>query len=656
MQSKRKKERPNTDDWLETIAQAVEMEPGAIRERLERYQILPSPTAGTPHRLLLRRIEFSGRRFGVESEGPFSFEWNNLEEGVWGVASDKNLRGKSSILEIVQWLLRGKKSSNFQEDVWTWIASATLGFELDGKLHEVELSLNDGLTGVLTRKEVGKSIELCKFASDEEFEAAMSEFFLEHLGLSRVQNWQSEQRSGGLGRVVTHGWPALAGALFIGTDYSSLLGNYGTNTGIPVRLLQMYLGLPWSSTMSSAQSALKMVESERETRRKRTAERELLKKNRIATLETELVSLSSKLERTESDEEVRRRADLKSTELAESRLHYLDLQQKLRRASGALDDAIAAHAEDRRELQEVMDGEAARSVFRAIEPTCCPRCDAPIRDDRRKTKDDEGSCYVCDAPVSGNEVDTDKRTEVERRLAVTKSLVSKSEQVKGDIEDELENAQEQYARIEADLRHIASSLSRFGARFRLEKEVAVLKARIEEASHEPEPIQDGPDDIPLLKATLDETEKRFKAAQVQVLEKISAGVLEFARKFGMTNLSKVELKGNLNLFLEKGGVRTSYSKVTEGEKLRLKVATVLAMIRVGETEGLGRHPGLLLLDSPGSEELAPEDMEELLSGIQLVSAEFRHLQLFVAARATPAIVNGIPSQKLRYARGDEALW
>jgi hypothetical protein len=42
--------------------------------------------------------------------------------------SDKNLRGKSSILEVVHWLLRGRPTSNLQDDVRRWIHKASVRF------------------------------------------------------------------------------------------------------------------------------------------------------------------------------------------------------------------------------------------------------------------------------------------------------------------------------------------------------------------------------------------------------------------------------------------------------------------------------------------------------------------------------------------------
>lgn len=55
-----------------------------------------------------------------------------------------------------------------------------------------------------------------------------------------------------------------------------------------------------------------------------------------------------------------------------------------------------------------------------------------------------------------------------------------------------------------------------------------------------------------------------------------------------------------------------YSACTPGEKLCLRIALVIALLRVAEAHGVGRHPGLLLVDSIGAEETEADDLAELM--------------------------------------------
>ena len=106
----------------------------------------------------------------------------------------------------------------------------------------------------------------------------------------------------------------------------------------------------------------------------------------------------------------------------------------------------------------------------------------------------------------------------------------------------------------------------------------------------------------------------------------------------MHTLTDATLKANANLSLVKGGMDTSYSKVTEGEKLRLKVATILAMLEIGEQKGVGRHPGLLMIDSPGAQEVFQDDLDALVSALQAVAKDIPHCQIFVSGRSSGGVL------------------
>ena len=187
--------------------------------------------------------------------------------------------------------------------------------------------------------------------------------------------------------------------------------------------------------------------------------------------------------------------------------------------------------------------------------------------------------------------------------------------------------------------------------------VAALEGRLEEASISPvAQADDRSDELKILSAVVAETEARVKAVRDGLLTDVSARLVEYAKAFGMENLSDASLKGNAALSLVKGGVPTSYSKVTEGEKLRLKVAAVLAMIEIAEARGIGRHPGLLMIDSPAAQEVSPVDVDHLVSGLQTVSAKLPHFQVFVAGISSKAITDHIPEANRREVAGNAFLW
>jgi hypothetical protein len=160
----------------------------------------------------------------------------------------------------------------------------------------------------------------------------------------------------------------------------------------------------------------------------------------------------------------------------------------------------------------------------------------------------------------------------------------------------------------------------------------------------------------VLSAILAETDSRVRAVRNDLLKDVSTRIVHYAQRFGMHTLTGATLKANAVLSLVKGGTNTFYSKVTEGEKLRLKVATILAMLEIGEQKGVGRHPGLLMIDSPAAQEVSQSDLEALVSGLQSVAKDIPHCQIFVAGRSSEAITDHVPSANRREAVDGGFLW
>lgn len=96
---------------------------------------------------------------------------------------------------------------------------------------------------------------LAKFASYREFEAVMADFFMHALGMDTITSWRDSSDPDESGQAISHGWVAFSGAMFIGTNYEVLLGDMPVAAGLNARLTQMYLGVPWVSTLAAAKSA-----------------------------------------------------------------------------------------------------------------------------------------------------------------------------------------------------------------------------------------------------------------------------------------------------------------------------------------------------------------------------------------------------------------
>jgi hypothetical protein len=645
-------------EWLDAIASRAKVDTSRVESVLTARHIVPTPVLPAPRRMKLLSIAFGGTKQGVEEDGLYTFEWPDLNEGLWGMMTDRNLRGKSSIIEVVRWLMRGKPSPNLQDDVKSWIHNACLRFDLDGLEHVVQLDCQSGASGMLSRRSsaTANPTVLASFNSDKQFEMVMSDFFLRAFSMEGFATWRESDSEDKTGHAVVHGWPALSGAMFIGTNYDVVLGDLPATTGTQARLMQMYLGVPWVSTLATAAAALKLVESGNALEARRRNQGTRAKHARFKEIEATLAEKREALNSQPSDEAIQAELSVLSSRYSETKRRERAMQERFDRETLAEQQASAAYLQDRRDLQAHQDSMAAGSVFRLLDPSCCPRCDHEIDQARKKKEATSHSCSVCGENISSSKDADVLRKELEASVKASKAAFDKAQKNRILADESLQALQTDLENIQTKSEALTLQLGSFDVRKLLANEIAVLEGRLEEAGFDPGSDDVTDDEAAVLKAIVSETETRSKAVRDEFLGEVSASLLHFAQRFGMHSLSKAQLRGNANLILTKGGAETSFSKVTKGERLRLKVATVLAMIQVGERRGVGRHPGLIMIDSPAAQEIAPEDLRELLSGLKDIRDKLPHLQIFVAGVTSKAMIDHVPEGHRREATNGGYLW
>ena len=207
----------------------------------------------------------------------------------------------------------------------------------------------------------------------------------------------------------------------------------------------------------------------------------------------------------------------------------------------------------------------------------------------------------------------------------------------------------------------ASHLAPVQHRRELETRVAALEAVVAEMGSlagetaEPTSPDPGPEgQIEILSAATKEAKKRVKDGSAQVVAQINQATLDLARRFGLENLQTIQLDLAARLKLTKGGVIDWFSRQTPGEKLRLRIAVIIALLRVAHENSIGRHPGLLLIDAIGAEETEPGDLAAFMRELGGVATEMG-IEIIVAS-ARPEILDHVPEDHRVSAMGEEYLW
>jgi hypothetical protein len=192
----------------------------------------------------------------------------------------------------------------------------------------------------------------------------------------------------------------------------------------------------------------------------------------------------------------------------------------------------------------------------------------------------------------------------------------------------------------------------------LETAIARLEGRLAQA--EEPPAAPERDDLEtrtrVVSAARAEAEGRRSEASQALIDSLGQEVADLGRRFGIPNLESARPRLNASLALTIGGAPSNFSSRAPGERLRLRLATVIALLRVGERLGVGRHPGLLLIDSPGGEEMVEGDVAAILGELETVCHELPTLQIVCATARAAQVRNALPEDRIIRGRDYGEVW
>lgn len=638
---------------------------------------------GVPVRLRVRRLQVTGMKTfrdpsaasagdaesAVMVTAPIDLDWSPTD-GVNGVGSEVNLRGKSSVLHFATWALTGR--THLQADVLAWVTTVRTEFTIDGVPIYVEISMSDGEPHGTVEQGIpsGRTV-LGRFAGHSEFESLMGSLMLERLRLDVISVFAN-------GVETEHAWPTYAGALTVHADkLDPIVGNVQE---LKTRILQMFVGTGWAAVGAQVANALNARTFERKQEREKVASSASAPK--LAEAEHRVRQAKLALDAFDPSE-----PDVDAVfALASTATHRAQEENDLALQLMSMKNAAAEvqgelRAEELR-AQAAAEDAVAERLFNGMAPTACPRCARKVTAERYAAEATEHECSVCSADLEieliaedhaqvavkgdrdtaegvGMEGDPEDEEDAVDPLTALRQAV---DDVNGVIDELTARHQEARARRLAAVAEVQTgraSLESARARLQAELEFARAEAAFDAMQQS---VAERPPPGPLLDeeyevlSSADRLVKAWvKTDQDPLLENVSFSIAELARRFGAGNITSISLKGNGNMDVFKGGARSGYSGLTNGEKLRVKLATAIALIKLGHDQGVGRHPGLLFVDSPAAEEVPEADLRIMLEAMTAV-AEDTDLQIFVATTHGPMLSTVLPPPSLLVATGNDFVW
>jgi hypothetical protein len=611
---------------------------------------------------------------------PFEFQWEP-QIGVNGIGSNKNLRGKSSVLNVLMWALTGR-NAHFQPDILSWIEYVEVDWAVGSERLRVSFSATDGAPSGLVQRvdDVPDGLrvtQVAQFHNADQFEGVMGNLMMTRLRLEAIPVWTDD-------KPVRHSWPAYSSAFTVRSNVLDPI--VGNETTIGIRMMQMFVGTDWAPAAAAITTARRRLDNERiEAGRRADAARQAVRESReLAELALKEVQAKIAALPTGSPD-VSRVLDATARASALSReLHVLET--RLWGQAGGIDTVRQQLRIEKARLHTQWEDALATKFFQRMQPTVCPRCASTITHERKAAETDKHECSVCTSGLNLDALNAEVVVSASVSDDVTASLISTAKQQQSDEAEDgdpaptetvealevalaaAENAADglrQQIAIRATERDAAVAaaeagealLAAAGERRQLDLDLARAEGAVSALTLSEEPVADPVN--PSVAAVLEAAEKVIKNwvkdDQTPLLQSISATIERLAINFGADTLSGVKLNGGAKMDLVKGDTKVTYGKLTDGEKLRVKIATAIALIHHGYVQGVGRHPGLLVLDSPAAEEMPEEDLATMVDALNDVARE-AEMQIFVATRNAQPLIDLLPESNRLVAEGEGYVW
>lgn len=341
-----------------------------------------------------------------------------------------------------------------------------------------------------------------------------------------------------------------------------------------------------------------------------------------------------------------------------------------------LEEEIANFEHDQRKINDEINRltkqennvqlyKATESFFSNLEIKVCPHCEIEINESKRENERAKHTCCLCgetpthkkveeselDAKLANIKEEKDghskKLLELQKSIALQKDNAKKLKMFVAELHSKLiegpsvERDNQRLNEIETQIDTIHKEREKqkglFEKKDELLKEEAILKFQLQEI--EKEKSSDSSTEITnlilkkdILEFALDSLERKRILLNKDIIDKLEKLVLKEIHAFGLSSIDKLDINDKYELVFTQNEVSVNFTNLTEGEKLRVKLAFYLSLIQLDIEHNLGRHPRFLIFDSPGTEEMIQEHLHGLSDILKSVNQRFKNnLQIFIGS-------------------------
>lgn len=632
-----------------------------VRQALAGLEDHLAWTPGPRTQLTLRRLHFDG-----EKKGDFRFF-----PGV-NVVRAGNDKGKSSLLKLIHFCLTGR--NELKKDVDSWVDDVELYFELSGTPHAILVRKSRRPSGRLVRckneapedPERGEVVE--SWSSGKDMQRKLESFFNRALGLRPLLGTQKDSRKGSDALLDSPtSYRAYVRGLYITQDmgYVDLITDGVPYGNLFMKIVGMLLGMRGIDAYFAVEARRAHVENRlaKEERYHRRVEQSLgqrLGLRDLATLDEEI----HKLERYIDEMKVERTAQLVRATSNDLDRRLTDLTDRLVSLDGARRQTAQTLRETELDLEAAeseaaeLDSElAALDLLGAVVPNRHPVFDIELTDEQKTLVE----ARLKDDVASLRDLAEARLAEAQRSLAARKRRVESLGTELQELEFNADQVQQQKRHLQSQLQSAHQSTTGMDREIELEtRYLGRLEAERDSAARLVSDDSSGTEIKSLLttQKILDAVLRHLRTTDAAVNERrkqdFARRVQDFCTTIGFPGLEEIRLDAQLRPRISQNGKVYTFDELSPGEKVRFVLAFYLALaITTAEDLENGAHPGLLLIDSPGKEEMVEGDFEAVVKLLSQIEDRHAHSIQVLVATSLPAIRGATQISKQYFVADDD---
>jgi DNA repair exonuclease SbcCD ATPase subunit len=590
--------------------------------------------------------------------------------GVNVIYADNN-KGKSSVFKMIKFALTGDKSS-IKKDVLSWLHEIFLEFTIGTVTYTIYINLTGArVKSVLYRitlDELTKNIEenneinpiyiLFTANNGKEFMSLMQEFFFNQFSYYSLKWTSGSKETINLIENQTS-WKTYYKSIYLESkDYNVLFlsNDYGSQER---KILEMILGLKYTY-------AINVLSQKRDY-----LKNHLLKTKYLGDVAQESVDKERRvLELEEINRRIReiqankKEAFNKSIDIEK----YNSLTRELLDVESSINELLSQKNElnkqilnIRRNINRLEEEIEFGMFFSNLEVKICPRCENLITNKRKEIEKEHRKCMLCESEL--NEGNEEHQAQLKHKLEELRGKLGKLEEGLKFLDLEIKKKEDRREEIRNQILTIESSIEKVNFE---EDDIDLLNELIEKKIELQYQLKlDEKTDT-----KIDKSEEKFAVIEYaikklyrhrlevskNILESLSKLILEQLHEFGLENISNVQIDDNIDITFEQNGQFNKFTELNEGEQLRAKIAFFLGLIKLDIEYKVGRHPRILIIDSPGKEEVISKDLIGLANLFKEIEEKYENELQIIIGTALKELQGASVKEKVKIKENGEFVF